>query len=107
MVILGIDPGIAIMGYGWVEESKRKLEVIDYGVVTTPARMKTSERLVRIYEAVDQLISQYKPDAVAVEELFFNKNVKTALIVGHARGVSVLAAARRGIPLYEYTPLQV
>jgi crossover junction endodeoxyribonuclease RuvC len=107
MLVLGVDPGMAIMGYGLVEERDRCLKTIDYGVVTTPADMKTSERLVRIYESVNHLISLYKPDAVAVEELFFNKNAKTALIIGHARGVAILAAAQREIPLYEYTPLQV
>lgn len=107
MIVLGVDPGIAITGYGLVEEDNGSLKTIDYGVVTTPPNMKMSDRLIKIYDSVSHIISLYKPDAVAVEELFFNKNVKTALIVGHARGVAILAAAKKGIPIYEYTPLQV
>lgn len=107
MVVLGIDPGMAIMGYGVVDETMRKLKVIDYGTVVTPPDMNTPNRLVKIYESVEELIDRFKPDVVAVEELFFNKNVKTALIIGHARGVAVLAAARKGLDIYEYTPLQV
>ena len=107
MVILGIDPGMAIMGYGVIESNNNKTKVLDYGVVTTPADMETPKRLLRIFNAVEELIQQFSPDSIAYEELFFNQNVKTALIVGHARGVAVLAGARQNIDLYEYTPLQV
>lgn len=109
MVILGIDPGMAIMGYGVIESDKNnnKMKVLDYGVVTTPSDMETSQRLLHIFNSVEELIRQYSPDAIAYEELFFNKNVKTALIIGHARGAAVVAGARQGIDLYEYTPLQV
>ena len=107
MIILGIDPGIAIAGYGVIEESNNSIRVIDYGAITTPSTMDTPQRLVKIYDAVQALISRYQPDEVAIEELFFNKNVKTALTIGHARGVTVLAAAKKGLDLYEYTPLQV
>jgi crossover junction endodeoxyribonuclease RuvC len=105
--VLGIDPGMAIMGYGVVEQQNNSLKVLDYGVVTTPSDMETPQRLLSIFDSVERLIEQYSPDVMAYEELFFNKNVKTALIIGHARGVAVLAGARRGIDLFEYTPLQV
>jgi crossover junction endodeoxyribonuclease RuvC len=98
---------MAIMGYGVVEEQGNSMKVLNYGVVTTPSDMETPQRLLNIFESVEQLIEQYSPDAMAYEELFFNKNVKTALIIGHARGVAVLAGARKGIELFEYTPLQV
>lgn len=107
MLVLGIDPGMAILGYGLVEQDGHSLKVIDYGVVNTPADMDTPHRLVTIFDAVCQLIDCYAPQAVAVEELFFNKNAKTALAIGHARGVAVLAAALKGLDVYEYTPLQV
>lgn len=107
MRVLGIDPGMAIMGYGVVEQVNSSLRVLDYGVTRTPPDMDTPTRLLRIFESVEKLIEQYSPDVMAYEELFFNKNVKTALIIGHARGVAVLAGARQGIDLFEYTPLQV
>ena len=107
MRVLGIDPGMAIMGYGVVEEWDNGMKVLDYGVATTPSDMETPQRLLHIFDSVERLIKQYSPDAMAYEELFFNKNVKTALIIGHARGVAVLAGARKGIDLFEYTPLQV
>ena len=107
MIILGIDPGMAIVGYGVVEEKNNVLKPIDYGAITTPSTMETPQRLVAIYDAIQELIARFEPDEVAIEELFFNKNVKTALTVGHARGVAVLAAAKTGLNLYEYTPLQV
>jgi len=107
MIVLGIDPGMAIMGYGVINEKNGHLEVLDYGVETTPARMDTGERLLRIFESVESLILKHQPDAMAIEELFFNKNSKTALIIGHARGAAVVAGARMNLPLFEYTPLQV
>ncbi|NLJ41213.1 MAG: crossover junction endodeoxyribonuclease RuvC [Clostridiales bacterium] len=107
MVILGIDPGMAIVGYGIIENCNNRLKAIEHGIITTPSTMDIPQRLVSIYEAIEELIFRFKPDEVAVEELFFNKNVKTALTVGHARGVTVLAAAKSGLGLYEYTPLQV
>ena len=109
MIILGIDPGMAIMGYGAIESDKNSNRVkgLDYGVVTTPSNMQTPQRLLYIFNSVEELIQQYSPDAIAYEELFFNKNVKTALIIGHARGAAVVAGARQGVDLYEYTPLQV
>lgn len=107
MLILGIDPGIAILGFGLVRYEANKFTVIDYGAITTAAGTKMSDRLTRIYEGLTGIIDRYKPDAFAVEELFFNKNIKTALTVGHARGVAVLAGSMSGVPVYEYTPLQV
>lgn len=107
MVILGIDPGMAIVGYGVIEVINNTLKAVDYGTITTSSKMDTPKRLVAIYDGIQQLIDGYKPDEVAIEELFFNKNARTALSVGHARGVAVLAAAKTGLDLYEYTPLQV
>lgn len=107
LLIMGIDPGIAILGYGLVEYKGNSFKTIDYGAVTTAAGTPMSERLSIIYCQLTELLVKYKPDAFAAEELFFNKNIKTALIVGHARGVAVVAAANLGIPIFEYTPLQV
>lgn len=107
LLILGIDPGIAILGYGVVRYEANKFTVIDYGAVTTNAGTMMSSRLTLLYDGVAGIIERYKPDAFAVEELFFNKNIKTALTVGHARGVAVLAGAKAGVNIYEYTPLQV
>ncbi|AZR73112.1 crossover junction endodeoxyribonuclease RuvC [Anoxybacter fermentans] len=107
MIILGIDPGYATLGYGIVKKKGNFFEPITYGVIITEAQLKTPERLKRIYDNLIDLINQYQPDVMAVEELFFNKNVKTAIQVGQARGVILLAGANAGIPLYEYTPLQV
>lgn len=107
LLILGIDPGIAILGFGFVRYEANKFTVIDYGAITTEANTPISERLTRIYDELTGIIESYKPDAIAVEELFFNKNIKTALTVGHARGVAVLAGSKSKVPVYEYTPLQV
>ena len=111
MRILGIDPGLAILGWGIVDvtnEARDKLSSVDYGVLTTTPKQTLPERLLDIYEGVTSLLGEYRPDAVAFEELFFNKNVKTALIVGAARGVAIAAAAARiDGRLFEYTPLQI
>lgn len=107
MIILGIDPGFAITGYGIVKYEGNKFSVLEYGAVTTDAGVKLSQRLLLLDQGLEALIHKHKPDAVAIEELFFNKNIKTALTVGHGRGVAVLAAARCGVEVYEYTPLQV
>lgn len=107
LLILGVDPGIAILGYGLVRYEANKFTVIDYGAITTNAGTPMSKRLTQIYDELSEIIERYKPDAFAVEELFFNKNIKTALTVGHARGVAVLAGSKAGIGIYEYTPLQV
>ena len=107
MKILGIDPGIAIMGYGVVEFDGNKVKVIENGVVTTSSKTKTPERLNILYDNLNEIINQHKPDEFAIEELFFNQNVKTAITVGHARGVQVYCAQANNLPIYEYTPLQI
>jgi len=107
MIIMGIDPGFAITGYGIVEYEGNKFSVLNYDAITTEASMQLPERLLYVYDRLQELIEEYKPEVVAIEELFFNKNIKTALTVGHGRGVAVLAAAKAGIEVFEYTPLQV
>lgn len=107
MIIFGIDPGIAIVGYGVVEYIGNKFKVLDYGAITTEPKHSFPTRLKLVYDELTELLEKHKPDAVAIEELFFNKNVKTAITVGQARGVQLLAAVNQGIELYEYTPLQV
>jgi crossover junction endodeoxyribonuclease RuvC len=109
MLILGIDPGFAITGWGLVEADGRagRLRFVACGSVDTPAGTELPERLVLLYDGLRALMAEHRPDAVAVEELFFNKNTKSALHVGHGRGVAVLAAAQSGVKVHEYTPLQV
>jgi crossover junction endodeoxyribonuclease RuvC len=107
LLILGIDPGIAILGYGLVKYEAGRFSIIDYGAITTDAGINMSERLTIIYKGLVDIIERYRPDAFAIEELFFNKNIKTALTVGHARGVAILAGSESGVQVYEYTPLQV
>lgn len=107
MIILGIDPGIAIVGYGVVEYKNNKFRTIDYGAITTPAKMENTKRLEMIYKGMSQLFEAYEIDEVSVEELFFNKNVKTAITVAQARGVILLASTHSKKPVYEYTPLQI
>ncbi len=106
MIILGIDPGIAIVGWGVIEFSGNKLRPIAYGAITTPAHTPITRRLSSIYDELSAIIDKYKPDAMSVEELFFNTNVKTAITVAHARGIVLLCAAQKGVPDFEYTPLQ-
>ena len=107
MRILGIDPGYAIVGYGIMDYQGNKFSAVDYGAILTEAKEDFPQRLKHIYDRVCILINTYKPDYMAVEELFFNTNVKTAIAVGHARGVLLLAAQNAGIPIFEYTPLQI
>lgn len=107
IVILGIDPGIAIVGWGVIEYKGNKFTTLGYGSIQTPATMKTEDRLVEIFEQMNFLIEKYKPDCLSVEELFWNTNQTTGIRVSEARGVILLSAAKRGIPIYEYTPLQV
>lgn len=106
MLILGIDPGTAITGYGLVEQID-ELRLVDAGAILTPAGTPLEERLLTIHQQLSDLISAFEPDAVAVEELFFSKNVRTAMSVGHARGVVLLAAAQAGLPIYHYKPSEV
>jgi len=107
LVILGIDPGLAIMGFGVIDFTNNKIKMIDYGTVLTKAGVPLPRRLDTIFDCMNELIEKHNPDAIAFEELFFNKNVKTALNVAHARGVAVVSAAKSGKELFEYTPLQI
>ncbi|OLN32295.1 crossover junction endodeoxyribonuclease RuvC [Desulfosporosinus metallidurans] len=107
MIILGIDPGTAIMGYGLIEQKGNHLKALTYACWRTPAHMPLAERLLILHEQIDPFLREYHPDHMAIEELFFNRNTTTALAVGHARGVAMLASAQNRIPVYEYTPLQV
>ena len=107
MMILGIDPGTAITGYGLVEKQGNHLKRIAFGAILTTPETPTALRLHQIYCQLKTIIEQYRPDMMAVEQLFFNKNVRTALTVGQARGVVLLAGAEAGLDIMEYTPLQV
>lgn len=107
MVILGIDPGYAIVGWGIVRYESNRFKTLDYGAVTTPAGMRFDDRLEKIYDGIDYLLNTHKPDAMSIEKLFFNTNQKTAIDVAQARGVILLAAKKAGVAVFEYTPLQV
>jgi crossover junction endodeoxyribonuclease RuvC len=107
MLALGIDPGTAICGYGFVETNGSRLIAHEYGAITTSSKARPEDRLVKIYDGLDTLIKKYKPDVMGVEQLFFNRNVTTAIPVGQARGVVLLAAAKNGLKLVERTPLQI
>ena len=107
MIILGIDPGYAIIGYGVIGYEANRFSVLKYGAVTTNAGVKFTERLSCIYSDVDSIMKKCKPDAVAIEKLYFNTNTTTAIDVAQARGVILLAAIHNNIPVFEYTPLQV
>lgn len=107
MRIMGIDPGIAIVGFGIIDHLGNQLKAIQYGSIQTKAGVPTPRRLKQIHEACTELFTEYEPDVIAVEKLFFNRNVTTAFIVGQARGVIILAAEQAGVDITEYTPLQV
>ena len=107
MRILGIDPGIATVGFGVIDSEGSKLTLVNYGVITTPANTSLSSRLDQIYDDLTELIGAFSPEAIACEELFFNTNITTGISVAHGRGVIILACHKAGIPTYEYTPLQV
>lgn len=107
MIILGIDPGFAITGYGFLNMEGNKFKVLDYGVVNTLPSQLFSQRLLDIGTELGRLIDLYHPDVMAIEELFFNNNAKTAIQAAQGRGVAVYEAARRQIPVHEFTPLQV
>jgi crossover junction endodeoxyribonuclease RuvC len=106
-VILGIDPGTATMGWGVIRQEGNRLSYLQHGAIVTPASWEMPRRLGRLFDGVTELVTGYRPEAVAVEELFFNTNVSTAITVGQARGVAILAAYRAGAEVAEYTPLQV
>lgn len=107
MRIMGIDPGLAIIGFGIVDQEGNRLKAVQYGSIQTKAELPLSRRLKQIYDACTELIERYEPTVVTVEKLFFNRNVTTAFTVGQARGVIILAAEEAGIDITEYTPLQV
>lgn len=107
MKILGIDPGTATTGFGVIEKNGDKLTFVDAGVITTCPDEEMHRRLVRIDECMEELMTEHRPDAVAVELLYFSNNVTTGITVGQARGVVLLAIGRHNLPLHEYTPLQV
>lgn len=106
-IVLGIDPGTAILGYGVVATEGEALEAVDFGVLTTPASLPLTSRLLLLFEGLTQIMDRVQPTEVAVEQLFFSRNVQSAFSVGQARGVALLAAARRGLAVSEYTPQQV
>lgn len=107
MRILGIDPGIATVGFAVLDFEKNQYKLVQCGVISTPAHTSLSSRLAQIYSDMGQLIDIYRPEAVSVEELFFNTNITTGIAVAHGRGVILLACENAGIKIYEYTPLQV
>lgn len=107
MIILGIDPGLAIVGWGVIDYKAPRFEVLAYGSIQTPAGIPTEQRLSAIYDGMAEIIEKYSPEQMAVEELFFNTNQTTGIRVAEARGVILLSATRHGISCFEYTPLQV
>ena len=107
MRILGIDPGVAIVGFGLIESDRGTLRMLQYGAITTPAGLPLAARLAQINRDIEELIGTFRPDEISVEELFFSKNITTGIAVAHARGVSLCAAEKKKIPIYEYTPMQV
>ena len=107
MIILGIDPGYAIVGWGVIEYNANKFSVLDYGAVTTEAKTPFNDRLKMVYDGIDTIMKRYSPQALAIEKLFYNTNAKTVIDVAQARGVINLAAVQNNIPIFEYTPLQV
>ncbi len=107
MIIIGIDPGYAITGFGIIEYKNNKFSLLHFGVISTKSTLPFEKRLLAIAEELDRLFIEYKPDAMAIEELFFSKNTTTAIGTAQARGVAVLCGAKAAIDIYEYTPLQV
>ena len=107
MRILGIDPGIAIVGFGLIESDRGTMRMMQYGAVITEAGLPLATRLVQIEDDMRALIQQLRPDEIAIEELFFSKNITTGIAVAHGRGVVLCTAERLGVPIFEYTPMQV
>ena len=107
MRIIGIDPGTGILGFGVIEVIGNKMKLIDAGVVTTPAHTALDVRLEDIFDSLNEVIAATKPDFMSIEKLFFSQNVTTAMSVSHARGVAMLAGRKAGLPITEYTPLQI
>lgn len=107
MVILGIDPGVATIGFGVINAERQKNTLIQYGTITTPAGIPLASRLLQISNDMEKLIHLFQPDEMAIEEVFFSTNITTGISVAHGRGVILLAAEKLGVPIFEYTPIQV
>ena len=107
MRILGIDPGVATIGFGVIDCDRARQQLVQYGVVTTPAGLPLSTRLWQISRDMEELLTTFKPDECAIEELFFSKNITTGISVAHGRGVILLEIEKAGVPVFEYTPMQV
>lgn len=107
MVILGVDPGIATIGYGVINAQNGSFSALEYGAIITKPHQLLEDRLLQIFDELTTIIKRHSPDCMALEELFFNKNVKTAVDVSQGRGVILLAARKQGLDIYEYTPLQI
>ena len=107
MRVLGIDPGYAIVGWGVIEQEGIRFKAVDFGAVCTQAGVPFEQRLVQVYEGIKQVCETYKPEALAIEKLYYQHNQTTVIGVAEARGVILLAAAQCGVPIYEYTPMQV
>lgn len=107
MIILGFDPGIAIVGFGVIEKQGSSITPIQYGTINTKSDLDMGIRLKQVFDGAKEILEIYKPDAVSIEKLYFNKNVSTAMIVAQARGVLMLAAVQFNLQIYEYTPLQI
>jgi crossover junction endodeoxyribonuclease RuvC len=107
MKILGIDPGTVVMGYGVIDSEDDEIALVEFGAITPPQKADIGQRLSHLYDELLEIINQHHPDAVAVEQPFVAKNVKSAMAIGRAQAIALLAAAARGIPSFEYTPAQV
>ena len=107
MIILGIDPGLVQTGYGLIKIKNNRKNILDYGIITPKRAATLSQRLSTIYEDISYIIEKHNPTIMAIEEVFYGKNVKSALLLGHARGVSMVTASKENIPVYEYSPRKV
>ena len=107
MIILGIDPGLVQTGYGLIKINREKKEVLDYGIISPDTKSNLSNRLQTIYNDIIEIIDRFKPNTVAIEEVFYGKNVKSALLLGHARGVAMVSASKYNIPVFEYSAKKV
>ena len=107
MIVLGIDPGLVQTGYGLIKVGSKNNQVIDYGTISSSSKDKLASRLLAIYDDLLSVINEYKPSVMAIEEVFYGKNVKSALLLGHARGVSMICAAKYNIPVFEYSARKV
>ncbi|UUX91446.1 crossover junction endodeoxyribonuclease RuvC [Methanoplanus endosymbiosus] len=107
MIVIGIDPGLARVGFGVIKEERGRITALEYGCIETGCELRCSERLLEIYNALSELFGKYEADCIAVEKLFFSRNTTTALSVSEARGIILLAAEQKGIPITEFTPNQI